>query len=232
MALVGLQNEANRKTWIETKLQEIPDGCLILDAGAGERKFKPYCTHLRYVSQDFGQYNGSGDNKGLQTGSWNQDNLDIVSDIISIPRPDASFDAIMCTEVFEHLPDPLLALKEFSRLIKPQGVLLLTAPFCSLTHFAPFHFVSGFNSYWYEKHLPAYGFHIIELEKNGNYFEFLAQEVRRIDGVANKYTNCKANLLERWIEKQLLRRLNRLSRQDTGSNEMLYFGCHVFARKE
>ncbi len=232
MSIVGLQNEVNRNAWIERKLKEIPDGWHILDAGAGERRCKPYCAHLCYTSQDFGQYTGCGDKKGLQTGSWNQENLDIISDIAEIPRPDLFFDAIMCIEVFEHLPAPLLALKEFSRLLRPGGVLLLTAPFCSLTHFAPFHFSAGFNSYWYEKHLPEYGFKILELEKNGNYFEYLAQEIRRIDWVANKYTNCKANLFEHWIVKSLLKRLEKLSRRDTGSNEILYFGCHVLAIKE
>lgn len=32
--------------------------------------------------------------------------LDIISDIASIPREDESFDAEMCTEVFEHIVNP------------------------------------------------------------------------------------------------------------------------------
>jgi Methylase involved in ubiquinone/menaquinone biosynthesis len=52
----------------------------------------------------------------LQTGPWDNSKLDIVSDILSIPLPDHSVDAIMCTEVLEHIPDPLGAIKEFSRL--------------------------------------------------------------------------------------------------------------------
>ncbi len=85
---------------------------------------------------------------------WDNTKLDIVSDITSIPLPDASVDAIMCTEVFEHIPDPIAAVKEFGRLVKPGGYLLITAPFASLTHFAPYHFASGLSRFFYEKHLP------------------------------------------------------------------------------
>ena len=117
------------------------------------------------MSQDFAQYDGKGDGMGMHKGGWDQSNLDIISDITAIPEPDASFDAIMCVEVFEHLPEPIKAIQEFARLLKPGGLLILTAPFCSLTHLAPYHFYTGFNRYFYEKHLPANGFRIIELQE-------------------------------------------------------------------
>src|SRR5215467_8426672 len=140
MRKVGTQNEQDRVNWIERTLQRIPEGARILDAGAGERQFKRFCGHLRYVAQDFAKYDGRGDGAGLHTGAWNHTGLDIVSDIASIPEPDESFDAIMCTEVLEHIPEPAAALQEFSRLLVPGGYMLLTAPFCSLTHFAPYHY--------------------------------------------------------------------------------------------
>src|SRR5881296_1458986 len=111
MSEVGRQNESNRRGWIETALKQIPAGSRILDAGAGEQQFKRFCTHLRYVAQDFARYDGKGDGRGLQMAEWNQKGLDIVCDITAIPEPDGCFDVILCTEVFEHLPNPLLALK-------------------------------------------------------------------------------------------------------------------------
>ena len=103
----------------------------------------------------------------------------------------------MCTEVFEHIPDPIGAIKEFSRLLRPDGLLIVTAPFCSLTHFAPFHFYTGFNRFFYEKFLPENDFEIIELEFNGNYFEFIGREIRRIGSVANRYGGTKITLLDK-----------------------------------
>ena len=219
----------NREAWLEKTLKQIPAGSRILDAGAGEQQYKRFCAHLNYVAQDFGQYDGKGNDAGLQMGNWNQSNLDIISDITAIPEPNASFDAIMCVEVFEHLPKPIKAIQEFARLLKPGGHLILTAPFCSLTHFAPYHFYTGYNRYFYEAHLPANGFKILDLQENGNYFEYLAQEVRRIPEMAERYANEHPGLFESLVMKLCLSMLERFSKKDKGSSEMLHFGCHVLA---
>ncbi|MFN8250046.1 MAG: class I SAM-dependent methyltransferase [Ferruginibacter sp.] len=98
----------------------------ILDAGAGEMRFRKYCEHLIYVAQDFAQYDPSKIDMGLQMEKWDYSGLDIVCDIINIPEPNGSFDNIMCIEVIEHIPDPAKVFPEFSRLLKPGGKLILT----------------------------------------------------------------------------------------------------------
>ena len=114
-------NEINRQIWLEQALAALPHGARILDAGAGELKNRQYCGHLDYVSQDFCQYQGAGGapDEGLQTDGWDTSRIDLVSDITAIPAPDASFDAILCSEVLEHVPEPTHALDEFARLLKP-----------------------------------------------------------------------------------------------------------------
>jgi|SRR6266851_1714275 len=226
---VGTQNESARIAWLEQILKKIPAGARILDAGAGERRFERLCAHLDYVAQDFGQYDGKGDQVGLQTGSWDQSNLDIISDITSIPEPNESFNAIVCIEVLEHVPSPILAIKEFSRLLRSGGHLIITAPFCSLTHLAPYHFYSGFNKYFYRTHLPAYGFEIIELQENGNFFEYLAQEIRRIPSMAELYAKDRPDQWEDAASKITLNMLERFSREGQTSAEMLHYGHHVHA---
>ncbi len=232
MLSVGLGNEQNRIDWVAKKLKELPAGSRLLDAGAGEQQYKIYCSHLKYVSQDFAKYEGVGDGVGLQTGKWDNNKLDIISDITNIPEPDGSFDAIMCTEVFEHIPDPITVIKEFSRLLKKGGVLIVTAPFCSLTHFSPYHFYTGFNRYFYQTLLTKYGFHLLEIQSNGNYFEYLAQEIRRVIPVAKKYSNTNISIIEKIVLGLALIVLQRLSKKDAGSNELLCYGYHVFATKE
>ena len=233
-ASAGTVNAAVREAWLEKILAAIPSGHRILDAGAGERQFERFCSHLEYVAQDFAQYDGKGDGAGLQTGSWDQSRLDIVSDITAIPEPDRSFDAIMCVEVFEHIPDPLAAIDEFSRLLKPGGRLIITSPFCSLTHFAPYHFYSGFNRYFYERCLGERGFEQITVEANGNFFEFLAQELRRAPSMAAKFSSPWRRVngrVVRLASAVLLRALTAASREDRGSAATLCFGFHVTARK-
>jgi len=231
MFTVGTTNEVVRVQWIGETLKKIPEGLTILDAGAGESQFKKFCGHLKYIAQDFGEYQGAGE-VGLQTGTWDNSKLDIVSDILSIPLPDHSVDAIMCTEVLEHIPDPLGAIKEFSRLVKPGGYLLITAPFASLTHFAPYHFASGLSRFFYEKHLPDNDFKITDLQLNGNFFEYVAQENRRIKSIAAKYADKNLNIFDKIIIHLNLHLLQKLSARDKGSEELLCYGIHIFARKK
>ncbi len=182
-------NERNRNNWLKQTLNDIPKGKRILDAGAGELKNKKYCSHLDYVSQDFAQYKGEGDGSGLQSSNWDTSKIDIVSDIINIPEPDNSFDVILCSEVFEHIPNPINAIKEFSRLIKFDGKLIITAPFASISHMAPYYFYSGFSKYWYEYHLKANGFKILALNPNGDWFALIKQEISRLGGLERQMKN-------------------------------------------
>ena len=158
---IGLTNKPARHLWIEKTLRALPAGLKLLDAGAGEQQFKKHCSHLEYTSQDFAEYDGTGDGKGIQTEKWDTSKLDIVSDIRSMPVDSASFDAVLCTEVLEHVPYPWDAIKEMVRVLKPGGKLIISAPFASLTHFAPYHYCTGFNHYFYEYWLKEYDCEIV-----------------------------------------------------------------------
>jgi len=46
---------------------------------------------------------------------------------------EASFDAILCLDVLEHLPDPTQAVKDFSHWLRPGGLLFVSAPFYLVT---------------------------------------------------------------------------------------------------
>ncbi len=119
----------------------------------------------------------------MQTKDWDTARIDLVSDITEIPAEDASFDVILCSEVLEHVPEPNHALDEFARLLKPGGILILTAPFASNVHMAPYYFCSGFSKYWFEHHLSSRGFEIRELVANGDWYDLLRQEITRLGGM-------------------------------------------------
>ncbi len=180
-------NEANRQQWLARMLSAVPPGMRLLDAGAGKLKNRVHCAHLDYVSQDFCEYTGGAE--GLSSSPCDASKVDIISDITSIPETDASFDAILCSEVLEHLPEPTHALDEFKRLLKPGGVLILTAPFASNVHMAPYHFCSGFSKYWYQHHLAARGFEIHELVANGDWYALLQQEITRLGSMERSKGN-------------------------------------------
>jgi SAM-dependent methyltransferase len=229
--VVGTKNAATRDAWVAEALTALPPGARLLDAGAGECQYKKHCGHLKYVAQDNSVYDGKGDT-GLQTGTWDFSKIDIVSDVVDIPEPDASFDAVLCTEVLEHLPDPVRALDEMARLLRPGGTFIITAPFWSLTHFAPYHYATGFNRYFYEFHLGRLGFDIVEMTPNGNFFECVGQELRRVADMAQRFSGGdKPTLLELHATQIVLAMVERMSARDTGSPEMLHFDCQVRAVK-
>lgn len=223
---VGMDNAPAKEAWLEKTLKTLPAGIKILDAGAGELAYKKFCTHLDYTSQDFDEYDGAS----YKTGKWDTSQVDIHSDITTIPVPDASFDAIMCVEVFEHIPEPAVAVREFARILKPGGILITTAPFCSTTHQQPYYFANGLSRYWYEKILPESGFEIQELKQNGNFFSWLAGITRMAKHMAQTYST-PMSAYQRFVVKLMLAVLNTLERNSKGSEEISCFGIYTVSRK-
>lgn len=54
---------------------------------------------------------------------------DIQADISLLPLRQQCFDTIVCLEVIEYVPDPIKALKEMRRALKPNGTLIFSIPF-------------------------------------------------------------------------------------------------------
>ena len=65
---------------------------------------------------------------------------DIVASLDALPVNPASFDAVLCTEVLEHLRHPDAVLAELARVLVPGGRLCLTVPFVWPLHEEPFDF--------------------------------------------------------------------------------------------
>lgn len=51
-----------------------------------------------------------------------------AADALRLPFEDGAFDAIICSEVLEHLPDYETALGEIARTLRPGGALAVTVP--------------------------------------------------------------------------------------------------------
>ncbi len=225
------RNSEVRDQWVIDKLSEIQDGKILLDAGAGEQKYKPYCSHLKYIAQDFGKYIPNEVDTGFQTGAWDYTGLNLICDIVDMPLDDSSVDVILCTEVFEHLKDPIAALREFYRVLKSGGILILTAPFCCLTHMAPYFYYNGFSEYWYKEHLGDNRFIIKEFTRSGNFFKYLCQELFRVEDVAKRYCESGLESHEVNLLSQCIDMLMRISERDNGSDELLCFGNMLVAEK-
>ena len=228
-------NEQTRIEWVKRQLLSLPDGSTLLDVGAGECQYKKFCSHLNYVSQDVSQYDGKGDQSGLQTGTWDFSQIDVICDLLDMPEENP-YDSVLCTEVLEHVPDPIRALEKLVSLTKSGGKLVITAPFSSLTHFAPYHYATGFSSFFYSYHLENMGCDIVELSPNGGYFDYIAQEVHRAPHVYKKFTGSSLGFFRKQILKQAKKILENASYKDASlakrkTSELLTFGWHVVATK-
>ncbi len=54
---------------------------------------------------------------------------DIVADVEHLPLKDGTFDTVICLEVLEYITHPKQALCEMGRVLRPGGMLVLSAPF-------------------------------------------------------------------------------------------------------
>lgn len=166
-------NQVNRDAWVAVQAASLAPGLRVLDVGAGSCPYRPLFAHCEYKAQDFQKLQGSQ----LRHGGYGL--IDYVCDAGTIPVPSSSFDAILCTEVLEHIPDPVAQVKEFARILQPGGKLMLTAPLGSGLHQEPHHYYGGFTPFWYRKYLAEAGFENIAVEANGGSFAFFAQESLR-----------------------------------------------------
>ena len=193
-----------RDEWVAQQAALIPLGALVLDAGAGQGRYKSLFSHTRYHAQDFAQYKGDSDGPLRET--WDYAPLDYVCDITDIPVGDNFFDVVICTEVLEHLPNPIAALQELSRVTKSGGKLIVTAPLGSGIHQEPYHFYGGFSPFFYQKYLTEFGFEINEIKPIGGLMRHVSQEIYR---AANIIDN-RGTLLNdeiRYVMKDWLPRL-------------------------
>ena len=168
-------NQRARDRWVREKAAQIPPGARVLDVGAGTCPYHALFAHCDYRTHDFKKYDGV---KLGNTTAYGK--IDYVSEITCIPVPDASFDIVLCTEVLEHVPNPIEALREMTRLLRPGGQLLITAPLGSGLHQLPFHFYGGYTPAWYRHFGKEFGLDIVEITPNGGFFRLLAQECARV----------------------------------------------------
>jgi SAM-dependent methyltransferase len=103
---------------------------------------------------------------------------DIQADGAYLPLAPDSFDAVICTEVLEHVPDPRLLIEESYRVLRPGGRFVATVPFLYRIHSDPYDFGRYTDHYW-DYALRKAGFDNIQIERHGQFYAVLLDYIKQ-----------------------------------------------------
>lgn len=152
--------------FVATAAASLPPGSRVADVGAGAAPYRELFGHTEYITVDRPE--------SIHGESFD---FDIAASAEEIPLKDQDLDAVLCTQVLEHLPDPAKALAEFHRLLKGGGRLFMTAPLVWEEHEKPYDFFRYTRS-GLEHLLKTTGFEHVEISGHTDCFTTLAQLLR------------------------------------------------------
>jgi SAM-dependent methyltransferase len=150
--------------FIAVEARRLPPGIDVLDVGAGDAPYRELFAAQHYVTLDH------------EETPHNRD-VDLIGSANAIPTDSDRFDAIVCTQVLEHVPDPQLVLQEFHRVLRSGGRLIATVPFAWEEHELP-HDYFRYTRPGIEYLLSAAGFEQLEVRPRTDCFTTLAQLIR------------------------------------------------------
>jgi SAM-dependent methyltransferase len=154
--------------FVRRAADRLPPGSVVADVGAGNAPYRELFEHTRYITIDW--------EKSVHEGAAQSD---IIAPADQLPVDDGAFDAVLLTQVLEHVPDPARVLAEIHRTLKPGGVLVLTAPLVWELHETPFDFYR-YTTYGLQHLLQQAGFEAIDVVPRNDSFTTIAQLLRNV----------------------------------------------------
>jgi len=122
----------------------------LLDVGCGD---KPHQGVFPEVTTYIGLDRPSKPHEESPGGASRVAAIDLHGLAEALPFKELSFDTVLASQVIEHLPEPLIFLKETARVLKTGGKLIVTFPLINPVHESPYDFFR-YTSYGME-HLCA-----------------------------------------------------------------------------
>lgn len=142
---------SDRPEWREAlRYQELihfSEGGTVVDIGCGDGRL---CWKYNICSPEnyFGVDSGTLVQSLIDRTSGKAHAIKGVAEATALPSECA--DLVVCTEVFEHLSDPEIAMREFCRILRPGGRIVIQSPSAvRLRNLNPFHMVTIFLGHWF-----------------------------------------------------------------------------------
>ncbi len=176
----------------------------ILDLGCG---IKPYQDILarpgdRWIGVD---------HPASMAGSYGAfTSADVLADGHELPFKPGEFDTVLCTQMLEHVSDPARVLGEAARVLRPGGMLILTAPMVWPLHEEPYDFFR-YTQHGLRHLLQSAGFELVREIQRGRGASALGQAFldlhlahRRPSFVNKVYKQCVCRAVNQacvWLDR-------------------------------
>ena len=166
---------------------------VMLDYGCGGQPYKDFFLPnlTRYIGADVAAAHGV------------QLDLEIIPGQ-ALPLANASIDTLLSTQTLEHLPDVLFYLNECARLVRPGGVMILTAPMQWRHHEVPYDYLR-FTKFGLTALAEQHGFEIKSISACGGVYALLGQiflSHLHERGVKRRLFNKLINKLALWLDRR------------------------------
>lgn len=195
----------------------------MLDFGCGSKPYKSCFTVDEYIGLDY-------ENEGH---SHKNEQIDVFYDGKNIPFPDGYFDAVLCTEVIEHVFNLDETLKEINRVTRKDARLLFTCPFTWNEHEVPYDF-ARYTRFALKSVFERNGFEILDFQKSGSFITAITQMIS-LYAQESIYPKMKGFFLLRWIYKVCFILIPNISgillEKILPENRSLYLNNIVLAKK-
>jgi SAM-dependent methyltransferase len=151
----------------------------LLDVGCGEKPFEH--LFLPHVTSYTGiEYEPTF--RLTETARRARSVVDMTYDGQRLPFSDGEFDTVLSFQVLEHTPHPAELVMEMSRVLRPGGVLLLSAPFSFRLHEEP-HDYFRFSPHGLQQLCHAAGLKVEQIDALGGFWSLLGHKLNSYLGL-------------------------------------------------
>jgi len=184
----------------------------VLDLGAGSAKYREI---IKQKTSDYVAFD-------MVAGP----NIDVVGNILDLPFKDKEFDTVISTQVLEHVENPWLMIKEINRVLKENGICILTAPFLQPYHPDP----RDFFRYTKEGLIFLFkdqGFRVIESDYYTETVSTIAEFIKFIFFDPYRKKDCGP------IRRRMLRGIQKIAKflDRFTKSDKIYANSYIIAKK-